>query len=439
MRPTTDAAAAHPVLLAFALLVAAGAAPPSAVGDEPDGAAGGLRKLSGTHLVLYTDVPSSPDVDQLPAAFDAAVPQWGKYFGVEPKRLAAWRVTGSLMRSAERFRAAGLLPDEIPKFRNGYSQGTRLWLYDQTNDSAPTTPYYRRHLLLHEGVHSLMNTQLGALGPPWYAEGTAEMLATHSGSGGAVTTGFLPRRSQDVPGWGRIEMVRQAVAAGRSKSLRDVLGFDTRAHRENEPYGWCWTIAALLDGHPRYRDRFRKLKASVGELDFDARFEALFARDLGPLAEEWEVLVGQLEYGYDFARMAIDFVDGRPLKSEPHNVSVKADRGWQSSGVAVQAGRSYRLRATGRFQVAQSSGPWISEAGGVTIRYYQGRPLGQLLAAVRPSDAARRVGALARPSEVGLSAVLQPEHTGTLYLRINDSPAELAENAGELTVTVTAE
>ena len=61
-------------------------------------------------------------------------------------------------------------------------------------------------------------------------------------------------------------------------------------------------------------------------------------------------------------------------------VSVAADRGWQSSGVRVDAGKSYRLRAAGRYQVADRPQPWPCEPGGVSIRYYRGRPLGILLA-----------------------------------------------------------
>jgi hypothetical protein len=47
------------------------------------------------------------------------------------------------------------------------------------------------------------------------------------------------------------------------------------------------------------------------------------------------------------------------------------------------------------------------------------------------------MSSLLSPIEVGLGAELTPAETGTLYLRINDSPAELADNAGGLQVQVT--
>jgi len=37
---------------------------------------------------------------------------------------------------------------------------------------------------------------------------------------------------------------------------------------------------------------------------------------------------------------------------------------------------------------------------------------------------------------VGLGATLTPQQAGTLYLRINDSAAELDDNAGSLTVEI---
>jgi hypothetical protein len=380
--------------------------------------------------VLYTDAPASAEIDELPAAFDAAVPHWRRYFALDAAKTADWQVTGALMVSAERFASAGLLPGDLPAFKNGYSRGRKLWLYEQTS------PYYRRHLLLHEGVHCVMNSLLGGSGPPWYAEGMAELLATHQWENGKMTVGFLPPRREAVPGWGRVELVQLAVAAGRSKSLAEVLAYDARAHRETEPYGWSWAAATMLQRHPRYRGRFGQLRAHVRDVDFQGRFDALFAKDRRELAEEWQVMVANLEYGYDFERMAIEFADGKPLTAGKATAQVKADRGWQASGVRLEAGKSYRLRAAGRYQVAAGPKPWMSEPGGVTLRYYRGRPLGTMLFAVRPTDRKQTASALVRPLVLGLETTFKCEQTGTLYLRINDSAAELADNSGQAEVMV---
>ena len=80
---------------------------------------------------------------------------------------------------------------------------------------------------------------------------------------------------------------------------------------------------------------------------------------------------------------------------------------------------------------------WWCEPNGVSIRYYQGRPLGILLAAIRPDlPPPDSVSALLKPTVIGLVATLSPPTTGTLFLKINDSAAELADNAGKITVEV---
>lgn len=141
--------------------------------DESKVAVAGIRKLESKRLVLYTDVPSSPEIDDFPQAFDQAFDLWCQYFGLVPGNYPDWRMRASLMSERGRFEAAGLLPSESPNFLNGFTRNYECWLYNQTS------PYYRRHLLLHEGVHGFMYTLLGRNAPPWYMEGMAELLATH--------------------------------------------------------------------------------------------------------------------------------------------------------------------------------------------------------------------------------------------------------------------
>ena len=402
--------------------------------DEARIASFGIRKLSGEHLTLYTDLPDSPAVDQLVTAFDQAYPQWCDYFKVPALRDQPWRATACVMSDKERFVNAGLLPHNLPSFRHGYFRGDRFWVYDQPDD------YYRRHLLLHEGTHAFMDAVLGSCGPPWYKEGMAELLATHAIEGGRVRLNYLPVDADDVPGWGRVRLVHDARGAGRSLKIDDILAFETGAHLDIEPYAWCWAAAAFLDGHPAYRERFRQLSARAGSADFNGLLRKEFAADWPHLGEEWQLFAAHLDYGYDLPRAAIDFRPGEPLPTGGAKVEVAADRGWQSTGITLAAGKTYRLRATGRYQVAAAPRPWLSEPSGVTIRYWEGQPLGALLAAVHPEPFdPRQESALLAPIVVGNETTIQPTATGTLYLRINDSDAELADNAGSLEVQVTEE
>jgi hypothetical protein len=399
--------------------------------DEAKVQAAGIRKLVGKRLTLYTDLPADQEIDTLPEVFDQAFPQWCEYFGQDRAKLAAWRMAGFLIKDESRFTEAGLLPAEIPSFDNGFCRNSEMWLYEQAS------PYYRRHLLLHEGTHGFMMTVLGSAGPPWYMEGLAEMLATHRWRDGQLSLNYMPTSREECLRWGRIKLIEDDYAARQAKTLKVIVDRKWIGSAETNMYAWCWAAATLLDHHPRYQKRFRQLQQFVTQADLSARFYRLFASDWPQLAEEWQVYVANLDYGYDVARMAVDFAPGRPMKENRASVTVAADRGWQNSGVRLEAGVTYRLQASGRYQVADKPQVWWCEPGGVTIRYYRGRPLGLLLAAVHPDEPfTNGPSALIHPMDVGLDTALTPKQAGTLFLRINDSAGELGDNAGLLTVAV---
>jgi hypothetical protein len=263
-------------------------------------------------------------------------------------------------------------------------------------------------------------------------------MATHRLEEGKLTLNHFPRNRGEVPKLGRIEIVQAGYAARRAMSLTRIFAYDNRAHFQNDPYAWCWAAAAFLDGHPRYQTRFRQLGRLAGENDFAERAMKLFAADWACVNEDWQLFVANLDYGYDFQKMDVELAAGKPLAGESAQISVAADRGWQSSGVQLEAGKKYRLRASGRYEVAKEPRVWECEPGGVTIRYYHGQPLGILLAAVRADDAsAKDPSGLLKPIVVGFEATLDVPHAGTLYLRINDSAGSLSDNAGSLNVEIT--
>ena len=448
--------------------------------DDSRARSQGIRKLTGRHLVLYTDLPAGAEVDKLPAVFDQAVPQWCAYFGIDRAKTTNWQARAFVIAERRRFDALGLMPaGNNDQFVNGISVGSDMWLYDQP------TPYYRRHLLLHEGTHVFMAAFLGGCGPGWYMEGTAELLATHrlDPHTGKLTLRIMPQSRAEVPMLGRIKLIRDARAAGRALDFPAVLQIDNRQQLGNDAYAWCWAACKLLDSHPRYRDRFRQLKKHVLAPDFNEIVRRQYAADWADLITEWQAFLATLDHGYDFERMAIDFRPGVPLDGRQKRVTIAADRGWQSSAVWLNADTPYRLTARGRYQIAVEiqdgvEEPWPCEPGGVTIEYHDGRPLGMLLAAVvraspdpvvrgspapvvrgSPDPAQRPTEGLpidqestppkssasnlheasfAKPMAVGLGRTVKPATSGMLYLRVNDSAAKLGDNRGTLTVMIEA-
>ena len=386
-------------------------------------------------MLFRSDLPAAAEVDELPRVFDAGVPLLCEYFGIDPSQIAEWKTVGSVMKDRERFAGAGLYPDYLPDFPNGFNAGSQIWLYDQPS------AYYRRHLLLNEGTHAFMLRWLGGAGPPWYMEGMAELLGTHRWQGGQLTLGIMPASKEEVPYWGRVKIVKDGAAAGSGMSLIDIMKYDNQAHLRVEAYGWCWAAAAFLDQHPLTQAAFRDLKRHVRDrsLAFSKRFYESVKTDWPAIVEDWELFIAECDYGYDVARAAVVRKAAVDLPSGGTTVTLATDHGWQSTGYRLQAGQIYRITASGHYQIAAGSKPWPCEAGGVTIRYVGGQPLGILLAAVADLDGEMpAITPLTGPQPIGTSGELHPSRSGTLYLKINEPASGLADNVGTLTVTVRA-
>jgi len=407
---------------------------PKMVIDEQRVTSKGIRKLAGKHLTLYTDLPSGKSVDELPKIFDLAVPQWCEYFGIAPQKAADWHMTGFVMKEKERFAAAGLLPNDLPAFLHGFQWGHELWIHEQPSE------YYRRHLLLHEGTHAFMSWHLGGTGPPWYSEGTAELLGTHRWQDGKLTLNYFPKNRKETPYLGRIKIIRKEFRDKHGKPLFNIMRYDAQAHLQTSPYAWSWATAAFFDGHPDYQKAFRELGRHVRKTPRE--FNSYFYKELKPhwpkIHEQWQLYITDMDYAYDLKPEVILHKPGKALPAEGTDVVIRADRGWQSSGIRLEAGKTYQITAAGRYQVGNKPKPWWCEPGGVTIQYYKGKPLGILLGAIRDEQAVRdTITGLVSPQKIGLKRELSPQKSGTLYLRINEFSGGLSDNSGELTVRVT--
>jgi hypothetical protein len=402
--------------------------------NETKVAAAGVRKLSGRHITIYTDLPAAPEIDELPKVFDFALPQWSKYFELANTESADWKIVGYLMKDKELFAGLGLLPDNLPPFLHGYQRGSEIWWYDQ-----PGT-FYRRELMLHEGTHAFMMRFLGGMGPPWYAEGMAEYLGTHRWEAGQLTLAYNPRTKEEAPYWGRVKVIKDEYVANRGMLLTDIMRYDAHAHLKTEPYGWCWAAAMFLDNHPLTQKAFRKLPQRAGDrsVDFSRDLLKELEADWPVINEDWQLLIVNADYGYDVRRAAVmRKPEVVPLPAKGAAASVLADRGWQSSGFSVEAGKTYTLTASGRYQVGKSPRPWPCEPGGITIHYHRAKPLGMLLAAVGDIKLeADTITPLANPTAVGTSAEITPAFAGTLFLCINEGASGLADNEGTLKIEI---
>lgn len=392
----------------------------------------GIRILEGKHVRIYTDLPSSQAVDELPQVFDAIFPQWCEYFEVDAQKNADWSINGVVMKDGDKMRKLGLLPDDLPPFHNGYFRGDTFWVWEQPSD------FYRRHLVLHEGTHGFMLTMLGGAGPPWYMEGMAEYFGTHIWDGQNLTTRIIPGTKEDSPMWGRIKIIRDDLAASQGKGLFDIIRYNHEEFLKNRPYGWSWGAVAFLDQHPLTQAAFRKLRMHTR---MTGGFSERLTNELGDVwpqvSEQWQIFITDLDYGYRFDASVIDYRPGKPLAGGEATFMLSSEKGWQSSEIELIAGTTYEITAAGRYQIKQGPPAWQAEPGGVTLEYYRGQPLGILVGAVRPENPdAFGQSPLAFPQPFGLEHEITPRQTGTLYLKINENPADLHDNQAMVTVTI---
>jgi hypothetical protein len=420
----------RPVVVTFLMILAVFAISRTAAADDA------MRVVRGKHIVLKADTGSSELLNELVDAFDAAVEQWRRFWQVPVGALDRWTVDAFLIEDRERFRRSGDLPP-VTNFPFGFATGGNVWVMRQPSD------YYTRHLLLHEGAHALQIHLFGGTGPSWYAEGMAERLGVHRGEGESVQVGIVPPNREAVPYWGRFKLMKAARQAGGVPTLETVLNYPLDLKSDVASYGWSWAAVSLLTEYPDYRPI--TLRAARDGSDQTVAFTRRVKQQLDsvwPIVQaRWRVLTATMDYGFDWRRERVDLaITDRLWSGAALQLAVRADRGWQSAGVRFPPGASVSISATGRCTLADEPKPWVSEPPGVTIRYANDRPLGQLLVAVVPNQTteADRLEPL-EIHAVDPNRDLKIRRHSWLLFRINDDLGDLANNRGGYRVTLQRE
>ncbi len=388
----------------------------------------------GKAFRLVTDIP--PESRQsLESLVDDFLPTLEAYFGPLPPTTdrSPLHITGFVMSKLEPFQEEDLVPELDRANFHGKQIGAEFWMMNQTSD------YYRSHLLLHEATHVFMRqfANRGDWLPAWYLEGMAEFFATHDRlPNGKLEFAINPRDRYRMAGWERIAAIQRDAAGRGIRSLREVLRLDHPDFVVVEPYAWSWALCKFLDSHPGSQKLFRGLASKMTRELLTNLNERLLDKFDAELEANWMQYISGIEFGFDFDRAAIRFRDGTPLNGQSRVTEIDAALGWQSSGIEVKAGSKYRVTATGQFTVADVPKQWVSEANGVSIRFVRGQPIGRLLGCIRTKGGEQSARAMLEVVPLGNTAEFEAEFSGTLYLRINDSYAELADNRGTLNVSV---
>jgi hypothetical protein len=424
----------------------------------------GLSVYSGEHLILFSDLRDDTKAEDLIRSYDSAVPQWCKYFGIDPDKAVGWKLRAYLLQGpgkVERFKKAKLINQPLPGFAAGYQLDHNIFLYDQPGD------YYTRHLLLHEGTHAFMRWFLNGPGAPWYSEGMSELQAVHKKTQSGVALLHRLTDRSEAPYWGRVKLIKDEYAANQAMTLEDVLAIPYNAFRNVRFYAWSWAACEFFNNHPLSQEAFRDLRNSttLSYEDFNKTFKEKLDPHWKQLSLDWSIFIQEMEYGFDVEQGRITDAQEKPDAGGTFSFSIAVDRGWQKTAITVKTGEKFTIQASGRFRVGQTViadepspsndqnaaaqptiYPWRSEADGITLEYYRGQPLGRLQAGILLADSVlpgtgranlpnQKLPAVIVPIALGSGAQeIEIPASGVLCFRINESPAKLADNQGALDI-----
>ena len=395
----------------------------------------GFNKLTTPRISIVTDLELDDELQRWPVYLDQAIEQWKTVFAPVPIKLEGLQTTVYLIGDKAKWQRLGLL-DQLPNLIDGYQAGDQLYVVDQ-----PST-YYRRLLFLHEATHWIMYRWQGGAGSPWLMEGMADYLGTHELRDGRIRLGFFPPRADQVPYWGRLRLISDTLNKSSAPKLSEIVAFRDMQEHRMERYSWSWAACTFFATQTELRQDFQHLYR--GQLDYSfessARWLRVLENDWKKLSIQWRCFVDDLDYGVDVTRSALEWgsLENRILnKGEESNFTLRADRGWQSTGILVESGESIELSAEGRVVVREFADGkrWSSEPQGITVEYHRGKPLGCLIG-VLASVEEEQHSARWKTIRIGNQAVLTASQKSILLLKLNEPSRDLVDNQGTLNVSV---
>ena len=321
-------------------------------------------------------------------------------------------VVGFIVRDLAVF-AAGTLPDPLGvekiRARAGVCVNERL------GDQRKATLYScdDHGVIQHECTHGFCHMAFGSTGPTWLAEGVAE-LGTYWKEGEkavAVEPGRMTYLQRAQPKRALLEI----AVPGRTEA------------GTWQDYTWRWALCHLLLNNPNYSDRFKPLAIALMEERPGVSFESVYGPVARELSFEYDLFLRTVGNGYRTDLVAWPWKSRfRSLASGSGSVKaeVRAAAGWQASGLRVERRVAYEVTAEGRWRTA---------------------PAGEPLTADGDAEGhGRLVGAVFRDQEYALGDAIPlgsrrpfvAPDDGQLFLRCADDWSQLADNDGEIAVTL---
>ncbi|MCA9258674.1 MAG: hypothetical protein KDA61_05725 [Planctomycetales bacterium] len=323
----------------------------------------GPKTYRSRHVLLHTDVgdePASELLKRLEATLGYASRYWrrpakGMLECYVAKHVDAWPADAlphPLARLA--ISRIGGVTTTLPGL-NRAKGSARPICYARAEDGIPE----------HEIVHAYCLASFGRCGPTWYKEGMAELARLGGDRRPDVRcpAEYIEFFRTQPPRTIASIVHQGETTAGISRSLREVasqleqadqsqdaLVHWTESHAEEvtkalDAYRWNWALCHFLAHNENYAREFRRLGRALLE-GREANFDATYADVQQQMEFEFRQFVQHVDVGLRADLCRWDW--GTPCQklrgSEECEKRILAHRGYQASGVALQAGARYAYR-----------------------------------------------------------------------------------------------
>jgi hypothetical protein len=406
----------------------------------------GFFLLKSPRMTLVTDKGLDDELKSWPGLLEQAIEQCNEIFQPIPPKRNNLHATVYLVGDRKRWEALGRLRD-VPWLDEGFQLGDQLYIVEQPS------VFYRRMLFLHEATHWIMYRWQGGAGSPWLMEGMADYLSTHRLDKGKLRLGYFPLDVREVPSWGRIKQVQDAMRQNVAPKLSEILQFPDMRQRRMDRYCWSWAAVSFFDNHPEFRDEFQAVYR--GELDYSLSASQVLRdgldKDWNRISLQWRCFLDDLDFGFSMAQIP-RWLHEEPTVLKPGSsltLRVKATDGWTIVPALLEKGSDVSIRASGTAVIRQqpsttapaspdtirAASTWESTPRGVSAEYHRGHRLGSLVGAWAQSGV-EQPSALWNRWTVGVESVHRSSERSLLLLRVNEAGSGLADNAGGYDVEV---
>ncbi|MFK7819510.1 MAG: hypothetical protein AB8G99_12400 [Planctomycetaceae bacterium] len=367
----------------------------------------GPQRYESKNFVMRTDLPEA-EAKQLLEKLETMLDIISRYWGVPNRR----QIECVVVKDLKRWPAGSIDPRAMPSMqaRAGITLADFQRRGNQVRAQAVAYSAARTSTVQHEAVHAFSYYSFGHCGPEWYSEGMAEMGSYWVEGNASVTA---PPHT-----------TRYLRNAGR-KSIKEITSGKSKKATSWQDYAWRWALCHLLANNENYSKKFRPLGLNMLARK-KGSFTGTYGKQLKELEFEFDFFLDHVEPGFDVNRCRWDwgarFRKTKPGK--PSRCTVEADRGWQASGVRVEQNQQYRLTAGGSWKLGTESEEIAFDGQKVVSG------AGELEAVIMSRMK------LAEPFVIDDTGHFTAKESGDLYLRCSDRWSSLADNSGEVAVSI---